>query len=291
MPENRHRIFVSYSTEDTDIARRILHLLQQTGGGVGRDSFAVDSDLNLAHGDVFKVAVRSKIAASSFLVILLSPSALQSKWVKYELETALGREWHQRAITVVPVKVRPCEIPPYMAPWTVIDATHDLNGTVDKLVELLVPAQSIDFDSLDWRRFEDLVEDLLKAYGFKDVAHAEPATDAGYDLKAFFEDQDPFGRSQSAKWLVQVKATKQRTDLSALHEFLDTVKQLDEPANILFVTSSQITSAARKWLEATQKLIGLKMSVLEGTDLKRLILSKPDLIAKYFGERAEGDRV
>ena len=225
--------------------------------------------------------------ASDYLILLLSPDALKSNWVKYELEYAIGKDWRERAITVIPVKVKPCNIPPYIASWSVIDTTRNLDSAIKKLTDLLRAAPEVSFEKFTPEKFEEFVHDFLREYGFKKIQPARGFQDYGYDFIAFYESKDPFGRKETIEWLVEIKAYKNRTNLSSLHAFAGVLSLRKESIRGLFITSGQLTSSAREWIELTQKKGGPEISVLEGTELKRLILTKKRLLKKYFSERME----
>jgi restriction endonuclease Mrr len=217
-------------------------------------------------------------------VFLLSPEALESPWVSQELEYAVSKDLRQRAITIVPVKIRPCRVPAFLASWTVIDATKNFDRAVQSLASLLEVAPLVQFDQLEPRVFEDFVGNLLKAYGFKKVKPALPSRDMGFDFAAETLQRDPFGRLETVDWLIEVKATKQQADTSSLRAFLGALSLRKERG--LFITSGQLTTPAKEWLEDMGRKSGPKISVIEGTELKRLAISKPKVVHKYF-KRAE----
>ncbi len=157
------KVFLSYANSDREFAERLTSQLQGLGS-----SLLVDR-INLRHGEHILSALRSQIAAADFLVLLLSPAALESEWVQRELEYAVSKELRQRSITVVPVKVQPCHVPGYLAAWEIVDATRSVERAVTKLANLLRAAPLVQLESLNPPQFEALIGDLLRAYGFKQV--------------------------------------------------------------------------------------------------------------------------
>jgi hypothetical protein len=53
----------------------------------------------------------------------------------------------------------------------------------------------------------------------------------------------------------------------------------------LLVTNGQLTSAARAWLESAEAKNRAEVRVVDGPELKRLLLRHKELIYKYFGKQ------
>jgi uncharacterized Ntn-hydrolase superfamily protein len=87
-------VFISYARSDSDEAERLVKALE--GGSVTGWLDRAD----IAAGDSVSSAVRDALKKSSAFVVLLSPQALQSQWVQFEIGAAeaLGK-------TIVPVIV------------------------------------------------------------------------------------------------------------------------------------------------------------------------------------------
>jgi hypothetical protein len=56
----------------------------------------------------------------------------------------------------------------------------------------------------------------------------------------------------------------------------------------LLVTNGQLTSAARDWLASAEAQSRIEIRVIEGTELKRLLLQHKELVNKYFVKKMEG---
>lgn len=100
---------------------------------------------------------------------------------------------------------------------------------------------------------------------------------------AFYHSFDPFGSEVLETWIVEVKFYhKSRADLKSIHQFVDYLSYLPEYCKGLLVTNSQLTSAARDMLASVESNRRIQIKVIDGTDLKRLLLKHKDLINKYF---------
>jgi hypothetical protein len=94
----RH-VFVSYGRDDHAYAQRLSASLEAAGIPVWYDHAMVS-------GDRFDEVIQEKLDGSSAVIVLLSPAAVASQWVKREISYALNK-----AKPVLPLLVTPCDIP------------------------------------------------------------------------------------------------------------------------------------------------------------------------------------
>lgn len=83
-----HKIFISYSQSDQEEAKRLVAALRAT------DLVGWLDAADIAAGASIPSAIRNALLESSAIVVLLSPSALQSNWVQFEIGAAeaLGKK-------------------------------------------------------------------------------------------------------------------------------------------------------------------------------------------------------
>lgn len=79
-------VFISYSSRDRDAATYIAEKLKSVGSEVFIDH------QRLSAGDNFIKTIGVEIDRSQFLVVLLSPNSLQSKWVRAEVSYAFKKD-------------------------------------------------------------------------------------------------------------------------------------------------------------------------------------------------------
>lgn len=183
----RYQIFLSYASDDKDIARKIADKLIKSGVRVWFDMY------ELKTGDSLAAAIRNAISASDYLVVLLSPNSVNSVWVQNELNAALAHELTTRDITLLPVVIADCKIPAALASRRYLDLRFNFDEGVDHLVEQIGLVPEIDFSILDYRLFEKLVADLLSKLGFSDIMQEVAIEDKRVDIKALYPRIDPFG--------------------------------------------------------------------------------------------------
>jgi len=96
------KVFISYSTTDTWIARKICEDLGRIGVEVFLDSKDIES------GDDVEEAVRQHLVTSDELLLLVSSASLSSHWVMMEVGAA--RTLGKRLVPVL-INVSPNELP------------------------------------------------------------------------------------------------------------------------------------------------------------------------------------
>jgi hypothetical protein len=78
------KVFLSHSSHDDDLVRRLRQALADLDQAVWIDS------RELRGGDLLWPALQQAIEEASAYAVLISPAALQSKWVGKELRHALS---------------------------------------------------------------------------------------------------------------------------------------------------------------------------------------------------------
>ena len=90
------KVFMSYSDSDAMLAARVSDALENNGLEVW------DSDRELFPGDNWAAEVARALEESDAMVVLLTPAVAGSRWVKRDVEYALGaKNFSNRLIPVV----------------------------------------------------------------------------------------------------------------------------------------------------------------------------------------------
>jgi hypothetical protein len=277
------RVFISYASSDKPSARFIADALRQSGISTWFDEWEIRV------GDSFVKRIEAAAKSSDYILLLLSPAAVDSYWVQTEINSALSRELKERAIRLVPVVVADCEIPPALRDRVWLDMRgNDREIGIRRLVEQLSAVPAVRFSDLTPKIFEHLVRDLLVELGFSVEVHKRPGLDLGFDFTAVYKSHDPFGVEKSDTWLVEVKLySSSRVSIAVLRQAVALLATSREAAMGLVVTSGNITSEARRFL--AESAYGNRVRVIEGPELTNLIARYPALIERYFphgGSRA-----
>src|SRR5262252_24077 len=142
------RIFVSHSPKDEGIARRLVKHLQDAGGDVW-----VDWDSASLSPDEFRQHIDKELSQSDWLVLVLSPDAIASRWIRTEVDAALLRVNQGSMQAVILFLVAPCApgtIPPQWEALRLYDATHDYARALTRLLRHLGLAPTVQVEQF-WR--------------------------------------------------------------------------------------------------------------------------------------------
>lgn len=115
------RIFVSHSHKDENFTQRLLHNLHRAGAEVWVDVNSV------SHGN-FMERIDEGLARCDWLVLVLTPNSIDSKYVKDEVFAALLQVKQGDMRDVIPMLAAPCApgtIPPLWNALHRYDATQD----------------------------------------------------------------------------------------------------------------------------------------------------------------------
>lgn len=121
------RIFLSYASQDREIARAIERDLTEQG----HDVF-FDRD-DLPPGEEFHARIRKAIAASDLLIFLITPDAVDSGSYTLTEVGVAEHSWRRASGRLLPVMVRPTPLsalPHFVRSVTVLDAPGNVPATV-----------------------------------------------------------------------------------------------------------------------------------------------------------------
>jgi len=123
-----NKIFISYSRRDQEFVKRLAADLDQRIQGIWFDQSAIQI------GERWRESLAKGIEACEVFLLVVSPDAVKSREVLWELETAL-----QAGKCVLPITYRTAQIPPQLAGYPNIPLSLDLRaGTYRDNLELLV---------------------------------------------------------------------------------------------------------------------------------------------------------
>src|SRR6476646_7630994 len=96
------RIFVSHSHVDELVTMKLVADLRTTGADVWVDSTEITSD-------DFVKRINEGLQGRQWLVLVMTPDALRSRWVQAEVNAALNQVRKGRMLGVIPVMAKPCD--------------------------------------------------------------------------------------------------------------------------------------------------------------------------------------
>jgi hypothetical protein len=275
--EQRPRVFLSYAKDDSAVVGQVAAALQKTGKDVSLDVW------ELAPGDSINDRVSLAVHTRDLFLVFLSKASVASHWVQSELGAALAREMNDRAITIIPVLVEECDIPPSLADRLYVDLRGDIATGVQQFATHLAVALAVDLSQLDPDKFQHLVADLLSALGFGVRDARESGRDQGYDFLVTRTSRDLTGAERTDTWVTEVKAYRQqRVSLETIQKLVEFLASTPSDTKGLVITNSRLTSVAREFLSSATLKAGRDVRVIDGTELTNLLLRQPDLVDRYF---------
>ena len=103
------KVFISYAHSDEALVRKIVAILKRAGLEVWDDS-------EILPGDNWAEQVAKALKESEAMVVLLTPEATRSRWVRREIEYALGEKRYSKRL--IPVLVGdPADFSQEDIPW------------------------------------------------------------------------------------------------------------------------------------------------------------------------------
>lgn len=123
------QVFISHATKDAEFAHRLADDLQRRGVQVW---IAPDS---IQPGESWVSAIERGLQESSHMVVVLTPAALDSQWVKKETEIAITLE-RKRNIQIIPLDIEQCAVPLLLSSYQMISFS-DYNAGFKQLTKTL----------------------------------------------------------------------------------------------------------------------------------------------------------
>lgn len=274
MPRPR-QVFISYAYEDAPTARAIARSLGDEDFNVSLGEWPLDPGTDLQEG------ITRAIGTSDAAVVLLSRAAVESAFVRDEIELLLPRELDRRGIDLVPVVVGDCSIPENLRDRGVVDLRGQSQAQVQVLVQRLRQGSAVDMSSLSPDVFEELVADVLGVMGYAVERPADP-TDQRFDFTARNEERGSVDAISEEVWLVEVKHySSERVSPNVIKQFSHYLENSATRRGIL-VTSGHLTSVAKEVLIEIDRQSGIELRVIDGTQLRHRILASREIVSRYF---------
>lgn len=124
------QVFVSHDTEDAAFAHRLAADLERRGLRVW---IAPES---IRPGESWVSAIERGLAESSHMLIVLTPAALDSQWVKKETEVAIALERKGR-MCVIPLHVKSCQVPLLWGSYQMVSFRGEYGAALSRLLGVL----------------------------------------------------------------------------------------------------------------------------------------------------------
>lgn len=275
MDNKTKQIFLSYSYKDLDVIDKIIDKLLNNDIKLNNINNQSTSNQEISSELV------SRISSTDYMVIFLSSN--YSKWQEFETYIGLEKYLSKRDITIIPVLLDKVALPDKLNTFLYIDLTTNFDSGLDVLVSQLKDTSKIDFSTLNGYQFENLIADLLQEIGFVDIKRNIVIGNSEIDIIGNYISLEPFGDTRVETWIVEVKLYKDsRLDVKSIQQIKNNFLRDTYFDKALLVTNGYLTSASKQALDLIKSKEKLDIRVIEGSELKRLILKYSTLINKYF---------
>lgn len=145
----------------------------------------------------------------------------------------------------------------------------------------MLSVEDINFNLLSPTQFEELCFDLLMELGFQKLIWRQGGADSGRDIQGTREVAsglvDPFEET----WFFECKRYESGVPPEALNSKIAWA-DAERPKHLVFFVSSYITNNARTWLDTISRDKVYRVHLVEGKQLKQLVLRSRNLVARYF---------
>lgn len=153
--------------------------------------------------------------------------------------------------------------------------------------KMLYTERDIDFKRITPLQFEELCFDLLLRFGYKGLTWRQGGADKGRDIEGRLTINNPLVEAYEEKWFFECKHYSKGVPPEQLNSKIAWA-DAENPKHLVIFASSYLSDGCRHWIELIGKEKPYRIHVLEGKYLKTLILSFPDLVAKYFLDKYAG---
>lgn len=149
------QVFISHCTQDADFAQRIAARLGEAGIEVW---IAPNS---IRPGETFVDAIERGLDSTTHFVLVMSPDAFESNWVKLEMNTAIRLEREGR-LAISPILYRACKAPLLLGNFQWIEHHGDERAVAQRLLKWIGAQGAAGQDSgLHWSAPREMSEERL----------------------------------------------------------------------------------------------------------------------------------
>ena len=278
------RFFISHADRQTELARKLANGLADAGLVPILDSSSLGVGDDLLRHVLYSVE-------SSDIVLLLLPEGQSSdaRWFRHEINEVISYKLRSRNISIVPVYLgrKPSSARELGGIFFSID--FDEYGepsarSIEKIASSLRYLPRIQFDLLSPFEFESLVIALLEKLRFFDIVQ-NSTHDNGFDLQASTRARNPFGGIGVITWLIEIKfRSDSRADISSLYQLSTRLEKFPLETNGVLITNGQLTSTAREWVEQNRKKKRTSITIVDGIQLREMLIKYPALVDRFFPE-------
>jgi Restriction endonuclease len=150
---------------------------------------------------------------------------------------------------------------------------------------MIYSEEDIDLLKLNDAQFEEVCFELLTRLGFKELVWRRGGADDGRDIEGQFAVTSPLFGTYDERWFFECKRYEEGVPAEELNSKIAWA-DAEKPKHLAFFVSSHLTNSARNWLEKISRDKFYSIHLIEGKQLRQLLLGFSDIIARYFIDAA-----
>lgn len=171
-------VFISYNHKDEEFVEKLSQELIQHNVPVWRDKW------QLQLGDSITNSVQKALEEASFVCLVLSKNALNSKWVEREITASLVREMEGKKLSILPLVIDDCKLPLFLRDKLYADFRTDFGSGVKMILNAVADKYNL---------FAGRTTNQGKTTSFgTDVIVYENQIDINFDIISQDDDSDYF---------------------------------------------------------------------------------------------------
>jgi len=121
--------FLSHSSSDKVMVEELAEKL-------GRENVFLDK-WNLDYGRYLPSEIAKGVYESKWFVLIASKSAMESHFVKYEINLAVIRSIREKNFNIIVAKIDDCEIHPELTPYLYVNFPNNPAGAINQIVAII----------------------------------------------------------------------------------------------------------------------------------------------------------
>lgn len=137
MRMSEEQVFVSHTWSDKEFVRRLGADLKRHNVRIWVDEW------EMKVGDSLVEKIERAIGSSGYLIIVLSPEAVASRWVRVELNASLMQQVEHEAIRILPVLYRECTVPLLLRERIYADFRQSYEAGLASLLRVFLPKHNM----------------------------------------------------------------------------------------------------------------------------------------------------
>lgn len=297
-------IFISHSLADTKFTTRLAADLLDYGFRARTFKDILPPHAELQRDRLHKTVVDA-LENDAFVLAVLSPQFVKSRWVEMELRAAIRAEERKREVGLIPVLARECDRPEILGLRTPSDFTRSYDSGFEDLLarisapKTLIPkepeknlaftaSETAAFElqnyltqsrerlaQLSPRQFEELIAELFTRHFSLEMKLTSMSRDGGIDIVALG------GRDSTEKpILIQCKryAPDKKVGVEVVRSLFGAMERYEHSRGLI-VTAAHFTAAADAEAQRLNELCRDRwsLSLIDGTALVNWLAHTPSL--------------